>query len=163
MLGAECLCSYRRRIVPLINDWSNKQEEARDFWRLVCGDHLGTGCYRKTFACNLDPTLVVKVEQEEGCFHNVREWDIWQTIMHAPKWRKWVAPCVAISPKGNFLLMRRTQPVTMRDMPARVPSFLTDLKPGNFGLLNGKVVCHDYATPIVELELRLKKAKWNVG
>lgn len=69
--------------------------EAEDLWRLVTGRLLGSGVYRRVFKCKLDPTLVV---QEEGCFHNVREWDTWQSISDAPKWSQWVAPCVAISP-----------------------------------------------------------------
>lgn len=134
--------------------------ESDDFWRLVVGELLGEGLYRRTYACTLDPSLVVKVEKSDGCFHNVREWDVWQTIQYAPKWRRWLAPCVRISPKGEYLLMKRTEPVMRGLLPEKVPSFLTDLKPGNFGRLDGKIVCHDYATPIIDLSLRLKRAKW---
>lgn len=141
--------------------WFN-EAEANDLWRLLTGKCLGEGCYRKVFEFRYDPSLVIKVEQEEGCFHNVREWDAWQTLEHAPKWRRWLAPCVAISPRGNFLLQRRTTPVAMKDMPRLVPAFFTDKKVGNWGRLNGRIVCHDYANSTVDYSLRLVKgAFWD--
>jgi len=129
--------------------------EGDELWRTLVGDYLGGGCYRKVFALKHSPDLVIKVEQNEGVFHNVREWDVWETIQYCPRWRRWVAPCVAISPRGNFLIQRRTEPV--RKLPARLPGFLTDLKPENFGRLGGKIVCHDYSTVVPDLSLRLRK------
>lgn len=131
-----------------------------DFWRLMTGPLLGSGCYRKVFALNHNPSLVVKVEQEEGCFHNVREWDTWQTLQSAPKWNVWLAPCVAISPGGKYLLQVRTDPVRLNELPEKVPAMFTDRKVGNWGRLGKRFVCHDYALTIVDYSLRRTKANW---
>jgi hypothetical protein len=46
-------------------------------------------------------------------------------------------------------------------MPERMPSFLTDFKRENFGILRGKLVCIDYAMPIPSYNSRLKKVNWS--
>lgn len=136
--------------------------DLNDFWKLMApGTKLGSGVYREVFALEHMPDYVIKVEQEPGCFHNVREWDTWQALQSAPKWRRWLAPCLAISPGGLFLIQRRTTPVlTIKEMPAKVPAFLTDRKLGNYGRLDGRIVCHDYALTIVDYPLRQTKGNW---
>lgn len=133
----------------------------RDFWNLIVGDRIGSGCYRDVYECLLDPSLVVKVEKDVSCFHNVREWANWQELCEAPAWRKWVAPCEAISPQGKYLLQSRTKPVTLSALPEKVPAFFTDKKVGNWGRLpDGRVVCHDYALLLPSFPLRMVKAKF---
>ncbi len=134
--------------------------ESKDFWKLIAGAMLGSGVYRRTFECSLDPTLVIKVEQNEGCFANVREWQHWQDWQHCLSVADWLAPCVNISPNGKFLLQRKTTPLKMDKLPAKLPAFLTDRKTANYGYLGKRLVCHDYAGLIVTVKENLTKARW---
>ena len=114
-------------------------------FNLLCGELLGEGIHRKVFACTSDPSRVVKCETNTGIFSNAREWRNWDECRYADRWNKWLAPCVAISPLGTVLLQKRVQPLRRGDdLPDKLPAFLTDIKPQNFGWLNGKLVCHDY-------------------
>jgi hypothetical protein len=130
-----------------------------DFLNLFAGALLGEGCSRKVFAHQRDPSLVIKVE-EGSTNHNVGEWDAW-CAWGSEKPGLWLAPCVALSPRGRVLLQRRVKPVTVEELPEMVPQFLTDLKASNFGLYEGRVVCCDYGTLVTQLPQRLKKAHWN--
>lgn len=150
--------SLMKRTEPLT---ARDDPRFRDFWRLMTDEpELGSGQYRIVYGLRHLPDLVVKVEKEEGCFHNIREWDTWQTVQYQKTRAQWLAPCVAISPCGLFLLQKRTTPVTLKELPEKVPAFLTDRKVGNFGRIDRRIVCHDYAFTIVDLSVRMVKAKW---
>ena len=136
---------------------------ARDFAALFCGARIGVGQGREVYECVRDKSLVLNVETGSGSFQNVHEWKFWTDWERCADIRRWLAPCVEISPTGICLLQRRTVPVTARDLPKRLPRFLTDLKPSNFGWLDGRVVCHGYAITNAFAETGLRKAKWNVG
>lgn len=44
-----------------------------------------------------------------------------------------------------------------------MPVFLTDFKPENFGLLNGRVVCHDYGNHLLHergMSTAMRNAPW---
>lgn len=134
--------------------------QAADFWKLIAGPKLGEGVYRRTFECALDPSLVIKVEQEEGCFANIHEWEVWRTWSdHAPT-AKWLAPCVKISPNGKFLLQKRTKPLDKDNLPKQLPNFLADRKTGNYGMIGKQVVCHDYAFVFFKTNLTMGKVHW---
>lgn len=45
-------------------------------------------------------------------------------------------------------------------MPETIPTFLTDLKRENFGLIDGRIVCVDYAMTIPNPSTRLKQVFW---
>lgn len=132
-----------------------------DGFNLLCGKQLGSGISRKVFECRLDPTLVVKVQHDDTKppLENMMEFEVWQSAMMT-EFAKWFAPCTLISTTGRILLQKRTFPT--RDLPLKVPAFFTDLKPENWGLLDGKPVCHDYAlNQIMEVGLRKKMRKVN--
>jgi hypothetical protein len=129
----------------------------QDFFEMMAGPLLGSGLYRDVYSLPYLNDYVLKVEVKRHCFHNVREWDVWQQVQFAPDWSRWLAPCVVISPDGKFLLQRRTMPVLEKDLPAKLPEFLTDRKVGNFGRLDKHIVCHDYALIVSQLPLRLTK------
>jgi hypothetical protein len=136
-------------------------EPSRHFeeaFNLLCGDLLGEGIHRKVFTCKIDETLVVKLETGHGTFSNAAEWRNWQDCSYAPKWNKWLAPCVAISPLGTVLLQKRCAPIRQTDtLPEGMPNFLTDVKAANFGWLNGLLVCHDYPQINTSLSDKLRK------
>lgn len=133
-----------------------------DAFNTFAGELLGEGIHRKVFAHRQDPTLVIKVEQGAGCFSNIGEWDAWMCWGDAPQGR-WLAPCVALSPRGSVLLQRRVQPLRPEELPAQLPSFLTDTKAANFGMYQGRVVCCDYGSLITSLNSRMRKVHWHDG
>jgi hypothetical protein len=129
---------------------------------MLCGEHLGGGIARQVFAHALDPTLVVKFEGTGGSFQNVLEWETWYRVK-GTKLERWFAPCVAISPCGGVLVQRRTTVPGASEFPDRLPSFLTDTKRANFGMLDGQLVAHDYGYNLLMekgMVVRMKKARW---
>lgn len=128
----------------------------------LCGDLLGEGIHRKVFECKLDPSLVVKVETDEEfrSFANAREHGNWLDNQGYTAVSKWLAPIVSLSPCGLVMLQKRITPLREGEFPDRLPAFLTDIKPSNFGLYEGRVVACDYSFLITTISTRLKKAYW---
>lgn len=134
-----------------------------DAFNLLCGKLLGEGIHRKVFECKLRDDLVVKVEFETDYrpFANVLEMRFWNDHEHCKKVADWLAPCEFMSPDGRVLLQQRARPIVDADvLPAQVPSFLSDLKLENFGIIAGRVVCLDYARTIPNPSIRPKKVTW---
>jgi hypothetical protein len=115
----------------------------KEAFDLLATELIGRGASRNVFSCALRRDCVVKVEDGAKSFQNIVEWQTWMEVKETPQ-AKWFAPCVEISPCGSLLVMRRTEPVPKGQLPRRVPAFFTDLKHANFGLLDGRFVCHDY-------------------
>lgn len=129
-------------------------------FNLLCGRLIGEGAFRKVFECKIDPSLVVKVEDETDSFANIGEFQTWQDFQGYAPVGKWLAPCVSLSPYGRVLMQKRVEPLRKADLPEKVPAFLTDMKMDNFGMFEGRLVCCDYATIIVNPGTRMKKAEW---
>lgn len=124
----------------------------------LLGEEIGGGRDRTVYGCRFDPSVVVKVELTLDARQNYADWLLWETVKDAlasgpnrdvrrrfEEIQAWLAPCLYLSSGGSFLLMRRTTPIPANyPLPGRVPYFLFDLKRSNFGLLDGRVVCHDY-------------------
>jgi hypothetical protein len=94
------------------------------------------------------------------------EWMVWESVRSVDYVRDWFAPCLFISPTGGVLLQVRTTPVLSHDLPERVPVYLTDLKPRNFGRLGKRIVQHDYANHLLferGMSKRTKRATWDDG
>jgi hypothetical protein len=132
----------------------------REFAHMVAGRLIGTGAYRKVYVNRLDEETVVKVESESGDFANVIEWEVWRDVKDHTAIAKFFAPCHFISPSGGVLIQSRTSPISFSDLPKRVPGFITDFHSRNWGLLNGRPVCHDYGNILFESDSGLKKAKF---
>lgn len=115
----------------------------KEFFKLMCGKRLGFGVGREVYENRQDPTTVIKFELGSQSFQNVIEWEVWFTVKDSD-YAHWFAPCVDISPCGVILIQKRTEPCRREDLPKRMPAFLTDLKAENFGLIDGKLVAHDY-------------------
>lgn len=137
-------------MVGLVPKKEFKTTLSMDFFRLMCGDRLGYGMSRSVYALSSDPNLVIKFETVAGQFQNVHEFELWQRYMDHEPVRKWLAPIDSISANGSILLMKRTMPISFDQFPDEVPGFLGDIKLGNFGMFEGRVVCHDYGTGLFE-------------
>jgi len=116
-----------------------------DFIFMMLGARLGGGMSRAVFEFAYNPKLVVKIEDRARHFQNVLEHEIWGALKDSDA-AKWLAPVRGISRCGTALLMERTEPLQGRQLPLRMPVWLTDYKIENYGLLKGRVVCHDYGT-----------------
>ena len=135
----------------------------REVFNLMCDELLYTGMSRAVWTSNLMPDCVLKVEERPGVFQNVVEWETWQRVKDTPL-RRWFAECVAISPNGSVLVMRRTRPASDKDYPEKMPIFLCDFKRRNCGMAGKQLVCHDYGTnQLFEygMSKRLVKANWS--
>lgn len=127
----------------------------------MCGKKLGSGAFRNVYVLRANDEHVIKIEDAQCSFQNVIEWGFWQENGWNKDIGKWLAPCVSISASGTFLIQKRTTPVTdISKMPAKLPKFLGDCHMNNFGKLDGKLVCHDYAINNVKIPMQLVKRKW---
>jgi len=136
---------------------------AHDLFELLTGgDLLGRGISRHVFTYRLDDRLVIKFENEDS-FQNTYEWQVWNHVKMTAL-SKWFAPVERISPCGRILIQRRTKPLENdRKLPSQIPAFFTDTKIENWGLLNGKPVCHDYGYHLMlekGMNKRMRKAEW---
>lgn len=134
----------------------------KEVFRLLCEDEIGSGMSRRVWTSPFLPGRVVKTEEGSRRFQNVFEWETWNQVKDT-KWARWFAPCVTISPCGGVLVMERTSRPTEKQFVARMPVFLTDFKRENYGMLKGRLVCHDYGTNVLMqtgLNDRLKKVEW---
>lgn len=135
------------------------ENEARS---LFLGDFLGRGSTREVYAIHSDDSSVIKIETGSRAFQNVEEWSCWTWLKHLPI-SDWFAPCISISAAGSMLIQRRVYPMRPGERPVKVPAFLCDLKPENFGMLDGRPVCCDYGTvlsAIRQSHKHLVKADW---
>jgi hypothetical protein len=67
------------------------------------------------------------------------------------------------SPNGRVLIMRKTEPAPKTAYPEKMPAFFSDFKRSNYGLLEGRLVCHDYGTCLLAttgVTSRMKKVDW---
>lgn len=145
-----------------MTDLSFIKEEAAE---LLLGDKIGSGVYRDVYECLMLPDCVVKVQQDALEFDNVMEWKIWQEVRWDDELSLWFAPCVHISANGRLLIMKKTTKAGISDFPTSLPVFLGDCHKGNYGMYEGRFVCHDYGLSTAlrkGLETkRLRKVNWN--
>jgi hypothetical protein len=131
---------------------------AVDAFNMLCGDKIGSGAFRDVFKCKLLPDMVVKVETNTGYrdFANAKEMKFWCDHQHHSAIADWLAPCTYLSPDGRVMLQKKVTPISDAEMPARLPAFLADIKAENFGRLEGRIVCVDYAIVFLRPSLALK-------
>ncbi len=137
-----------------------------DAFNLLCGDRLGGGIHREVFECRLRPELVVKVERdaEWRYFANQQEMHFWDNQQFYKPVADWLAPCHFLSPDGRILLQERARICSrFEQLPDKIPGFLTDRKPQNFGYIGKRFVCVDYAMTLDNPNIRLSAAKWRTG
>lgn len=117
-------------------------DSSSDLFHLICGPLIGEGQYRQVFEHALDKSRVVKHDSGAN-FSNISEWELWGEV-EGTSLEKWLAPVYWLSPRGLWLIQARTDPIRESELPKRVPSIFADLKASNWGLFQGRPVCHDY-------------------
>lgn len=136
-----------------------------DLFRLVADKKIGSGIAREVWSMSLNRDFVMKIESGAESFQNVAEWETWQKVKYTA-YARWFAPCIKISSCGTILIQKRTSPVLKTMLPAKVPSFFTDLKKENWGMIGNRHVCHDYGiTLLMEkgMTKRMQTAHWTEG
>lgn len=127
----------------------------------ILGDFVGYGISRLVYDYRLDPKYVIKLDLSNHNA-NVLEHDVWRTVEHT-KHAKWFAPVKDLSPCGRVLLQEKCKYENIDKFPKIIPDYLSDIKVDNFGWLNGKFVCLDYAGNNLltkGLSSKMKKVKW---
>ncbi len=132
----------------------------RELFTLFVGDIIGAGEFRIVYEHEHRDDLVLKFETTAQSFQNITEWEFWNNNKGDKKVARWLAPCEFISPCGLILAMKRTTKPHLTDYPKRMPEFLVDRKRANFGLLNGRLVAHDYGLYSVTVPTKRKKVDW---
>lgn len=136
----------------------------RELESMLCGKIIATGSARQVYECRLNPDYVVKREITYNTRQNTIEAEMWDYCKGFPEHSKWLAPIRFTSPNCMFIIQDRTEPLTNKDRPRRLPEFLdSDIKLENFGKLRGGIVCHDYGTLIAGVRRRgtkMVQASW---
>lgn len=82
-----------------------KRTIEQDFFRMFCGERLGSGVGREVYVYARDDKYVVKLENIAQSFQNVLEWDTWCDASYREHdIKKWFAPCDSISDCGTVLI-----------------------------------------------------------
>lgn len=138
------------------------EECFKESFNLLCGNMIGEGTHRQVYECKIRPDLVVKVERAEyRYFANVFEQYFWDDNKDDENIAKWLAPCEYMSPEGRILLQKKCLSLPHGyKLPSKIPQFMNDVKRSNFGLIDGRLVCFDYAITYSVPNHRLTKAKW---
>lgn len=140
-----------------------KKRSAVDLVNLACGAVVGRGVFRTVFECRFNPEWVLKHDTQENR-SNIFEHSLWNEL-RGTALEKWLAPVEWISDDGFWLVQQKTEPLRRADLPKKVPSIFCDLKLANWGMLNGRPVCHDYGNSLLYALARkhgaaLKNANW---
>ena len=135
------------------------QYVAKEIIGFFLGDQIASGGSRRVYEHPFDETKVIKVAIP-GQMENAYEWMIWCDANKAQ--RRWLAPCHWLSKSGIVMIQERAQPLPDDyKLPKKLPAFINnDTKPHNFGLIDGRLVCVDYALAITRLNLKPETVKW---
>ena len=134
----------------------------KEIFGMFCEKEIGFGIARTVFTSPILPDRVIKVEKYVQSFQNVSEWQVWETVKDTP-FAKWFAPCYHISNCGAVLIQARTTPALDRSIyPEKLPAFLSDTKYQNYGMFDGRLVCHDYGMLSVAISNGLTKRERKV-
>ena len=147
-----------------MSSYTDSSAVQREAINMLCTRHIGGGSTREVWTSGLLPDCVVKLESGDQNFQNVLEWETWQQVKDT-KFASWFAPCKHISACGVVLVQTLTTVPGMSDLPEKMPAFFCDFKRSNYGMLNGKLVCHDYGLmySLIHngLTKRMRKADWH--
>ncbi|WP_338678918.1 hypothetical protein OPV09_17455 [Janthinobacterium sp. TB1-E2] len=138
-------------------------DDTNDLINLICGRKLGEGTFRTVFECALDKTRVVKHDSGSN-FSNINEWQL-SNELAATSLASWIAPVYWLSPRGLWLIQAKTTPITLDQLPEKIPAIFADTKVENWGLFEGRPVCHDYGNHRAfvlagKAGMRMRAANW---
>ncbi len=128
------------------------------------GEHLGSGYSRAVFDYKLDKKYVAKIDTNTRG-SNYMEWEVWNEVKNT-RFAKYFAECKSISADGKILIQRKAAKIEwFHTIPKQLPAFFHDIRQDNFGVIDGKIVCIDYALNNLlskGLTKEMVPVKWNV-
>lgn len=139
----------------LTPDSFNNEELYKSCAQMIIGKHLGRGYSRDVYIHAMEPSIVVKIAMNaDGVIANTNEFDIWDEVQHwkgkYENLKNFFCPVTAMSSDCKVLFMKRTQPLRVEDIPNEVYTWVTDQKLENFGILDGRLVIHDYGLTLIK-------------
>ena len=139
------------KTVNMLEEITRDARINRSALEFICDTFIGQGVARAVFTYRLDKELVVKISTSRNYIQNIREFEFWRAIsVYNPELcKKWLAPCIDISDDGLILIQKRTRPYPSTEgkkRPKKIPIFLTDTSPDNFGWIDDNYVAHDYGS-----------------
>lgn len=136
----------------------------REFMNFFLGDYLGCGTSRYVFENRRDKKTVIKIDYGNTSA-NTLEFQTWNRVEKVKSLAKWFAPIKDCSRCGSIIIQAKcdTQKLECYEYPKQIPEIFSDTKYNNFGMLNGKFVCFDYAGHLMfekGMSLKMKTVKW---
>ena len=144
--GAQHISSDRGASIASIIDNKIVSLEMCD---MFLGDLLGYGISRYVFDFKMDKRWVVKVDCSDRNANVIENNIFVEAMQYDKRLLRWFAPCGQMSRCGRVMLQRKCTMPKQSQYPKNIPDFFVDTKYQNWGLLNGKVVCFDYAGTIL--------------
>lgn len=130
---------------------------AKEILEAVVGPMIANGTSRSVFSCKYDSNVVLKFQKSYGQ-QNAMEAHVWERYRNDPRVSRWLAPIYSRSSNNRVIVQARTMPLVSR--PRKLPAFLNDHKVQNYGILNGRVVCHDYGIISLVGSTKLEPVQW---
>ena len=121
---------------------------AFDMVDLLCGDFVGEGNSRIVYDCPIYPGYVTKISKDADNHDNIMEYEMWCSVAHQPKMNKWFADVKWLSGNGRVMIQKKAIHINdknKKNIPTKVPAFLSDMKFDNYGFIGKQFVCFDYA------------------
>lgn len=134
---------------------------------VLCGKLLGKGSTRSVYKNEFNAKLVVKVANcKAGIRANIEEFNTWESVQFVNGVNSYFARVHSMSQFGSVLVQE-----CVPNIPAgnyKIPSFFTDLKAENFGLVVGakksQAVCRDYGINLLrEKDMKINLVNFNVA
>lgn len=153
------------KIAPkIIEDVS--RENLSKIRKAICGERIGWGMHRVVYEYKHNPNYVVKIEYslKDKEFANITEYRNWEYNKESPL-GKWLAPVIFITKNGKISIQRKIEHGFVNKYPKTIPVVFTDLKKQNYGWMDGRFVCCDYAYIvldylIIKKEIQHRIVKW---
>jgi len=95
--------------------------------------YIGNGIHRSVYSIGGTNTYILKIEHDHGKFdsepnfRNVTEYMHWCDFKGSC-YEKWLARVYFITYDGRISIQHRAKPVTLDEMPKRIPPFFCDTK-----------------------------------
>lgn len=123
---------------------------------------IGTGLTRDVYRYNIQTNLVIKIEGnsvKRNSFQNVKEYLFTKELEYCEE-IKYIAKTFDISENGKYIIQEYARDVTDDEwnnfIADRSPSFLTDLKRENVGVIDDRIVVRDYGSAIMTNRFKMK-------
>lgn len=136
--------------------------------QVVCGllgEFLGRGRSREVYASPIDENIVIKIAYNpQGIMDNADEWTLW-CLSKDRELRNWLCPIIGVFGDGRVLYMKKVEHTSKDELRRfeEVPAIIEDVHTDNWGILDGRLVCFDYAvnsSTSIPKKLKMKKVVW---